>query len=134
VVLLHRSGPLFMFRQQLALCPASVYLSSMFQNVTSLTLSVNVESPQCALMAPKGTDILSPTQCRAARAGLNISAPELAELAEVTRQTISRFETGRTSPIAATVRQIRNALEKAGAEFPDLHTVRFPPKDGGAAC
>jgi cation/acetate symporter len=28
---------------------------------------------------------------------------------------------------AATVRQIRNALERAGAEFPDQNTVRFPP-------
>jgi len=100
----------------------------MLQNVTPLPLSVNIESSLCDAMAPKGTDILTSVQCRAARAGLGISAPELAELAEVTRQTISRFETGRTSPIAATVRQIRNALEKAGAEFPDFETVRFPAR------
>jgi len=97
--------------------------------VTSVTLLVNPESFNGALMAPKGTDVLLPIQCRAARAALRITVDELAALAQVSRMTIMRFETEKTSPIAATAWQIRKALEDAGAEFPDLETVRFPRSD-----
>jgi hypothetical protein len=39
---------------------------------------------------------------------------------------VNRFEAGKTLPTPATARVLRNALEKAGAEFPDPETVRFP--------
>lgn len=103
----------------------------MLQNVTHSELPVNIESTQCDPMAPKGIDILSPGQCRAARAWLNWSAKELGERAKVHRMTVQRFEQEESSPIAATVEQIRIALQKAGCEFPDADTVRLPPRKKG---
>ena len=112
-------------------------VSHMFPNVTLSGLPVNVESPLCDLMAPKGTTILTAAQCRAARAGLEISGPELADMAEVTRQTLSRFENGKTSPNAVTARALRRVLEGLGVEFPNLRTVVLPEdlphKKGGTA-
>jgi DNA-binding transcriptional regulator YiaG len=72
--------------------------------------------------------ILSPQQCRAARAGLNLSADDLASDANVSRNTISRFEVGASELIAATATALRQALERRGAEFPDLESVRFTRK------
>lgn len=97
----------------------------MLHTVTSITLPVNVESHHCDPMAPKGTDILTPGQCRAARAWLNLSAQEVADKANITRQTVTRFETEKTVATAGTATLIRGALEKLGAEFPDLETVRL---------
>lgn len=89
----------------------------MLQNVTYSALPVNIESPLCDPMTPKGTDILTPGQCRAARAWLNWSAEELGDRAKVHRMTVQRFESEESSPIAATIQQIRDALEEAGIEF-----------------
>jgi transcriptional regulator with XRE-family HTH domain len=55
-------------------------------------------------------------QCRMARAALQISVRELATMAKVATDTISRFEAGkRLKP--RTVEAIQHALEKAGIEF-----------------
>jgi DNA-binding transcriptional regulator YiaG len=97
----------------------------MLQNVTHSELPVKIESPQCDPMAPKGTDILTPGQCRAARAWLNWSAKQLADRAKVHRMTVQRFEAEESSPIAATVQLIRDALEDAGIEFVGEHGVHF---------
>jgi transcriptional regulator with XRE-family HTH domain len=79
---------------------------------------------------PRGPrqQILTPQQCRAARAGLEppLSASVLADEARVARNTISRFETGRTELIAATAQALRSAFERRGVSFPDLKTVVFP--------
>src|SRR5262245_11300786 len=98
----------------------------MYQNVTYIALPVKIESPHGDPMAPKGTDILSPGQCRAARAWLHWSARELADRAKVSRMTVQRFENEGGVAIAATVQQIKSAMESAGIVFPDLETVRFP--------
>jgi hypothetical protein len=101
----------------------------MLLKVSLDSLPVNVESMHGAFMALKGSEVMSPMQCRAARAALKLTLQELADLAQVSRITVLRFETEQKASIAATVLQIKGALEKAGAEFPDLHTVRFPPKE-----
>lgn len=57
-----------------------------------------------------------PTQCRMARAALELGVRELAELAKVSTNTITRFERG--EPLKErTVQDIRAALESAGVEF-----------------
>jgi len=76
--------------------------------------------------------ILTPQQCRAARAGLLLDAKELAKEAGVARMTVSRFETGQTELIAATAQALRSEFERRGVTFPDLDTVRFPQKKSGA--
>jgi DNA-binding XRE family transcriptional regulator len=100
--------------------------------VTPQSLSVNPESLQGAEMAPKGTEILSRTQLLAARYAMELTLDQLAELAEIHRATVLKFEQGKTIPTAATARAIRRALEGLGVEFPDLETVRFPQKKVGA--
>jgi predicted transcriptional regulator len=55
-------------------------------------------------------------QCRMARAALQISVRELATMAKVATDTISRFEAGKHLK-PRTVEAIQHALEKAGIEF-----------------
>lgn len=103
----------------------------MILTVPDVTLPVNVESLHGAQMAPKGTDVMSPEQCRAARAILRITVDELAKLSGISRMTIIRFETEQTASIGATIRHVKRALEDAGITFTglggismDLETVR----------
>ncbi len=57
-----------------------------------------------------------PVQCRMARVALDLGVRELAILAEVSPNTVSRLERGEELK-ASTVSSIRAALEKAGAVF-----------------
>ncbi len=52
-----------------------------------------------------------------ARAALEITISDLAELASVAPNTISRFEARKTVPIPATLSVLQSALEAAGVEF-----------------
>ncbi|MFO1126345.1 MAG: transcriptional regulator [Methylocystis sp.] len=59
---------------------------------------------------------MTPSQCRMARAALELGVRELADAAKVSTNTVTRFERGeelRERTIAA----IRAALEAAGVEF-----------------
>jgi transcriptional regulator with XRE-family HTH domain len=67
---------------------------------------------------------ITPTQCRMARAALQLGIRELAVLAKVSPNTISRLERGE-SLFESTLREIRSALEAAGIEF-------IPENGGGA--
>jgi transcriptional regulator with XRE-family HTH domain len=60
--------------------------------------------------------MMTPEQCRMARAGLSIGVRELAEAARVSIGTVSRFEAGQGVP-DMTVGLFQKALERAGAEF-----------------
>lgn len=60
---------------------------------------------------------LTPAQCRAARALLNLSRDALADMAEVGVATISDFERGQRQPYDRTLRDIQTALEEAGVLF-----------------
>ncbi|MEF2549666.1 helix-turn-helix domain-containing protein [Aurantimonas sp. E1-2-R+4] len=60
---------------------------------------------------------LSREQCRGARAMLGWSQGDLAEAANVSRQTIADFERGARKPIANNVASIIRAFEAVGIEF-----------------
>lgn len=60
---------------------------------------------------------ITPGQCRAARALLYWSQPDLAKAAGTTKATISSFETGARTPHPSNLAAIRTALEAAGVVF-----------------
>ena len=65
----------------------------------------------------QGSEIgLSAEQCRMARAALNLGVREVAALAQVSTNTITRLERGEAL-YPRTVAAIRAALEAAGVEF-----------------
>jgi transcriptional regulator with XRE-family HTH domain len=61
--------------------------------------------------------MISPTQCRMARAALEIGVRDLAKIAGVSAMTVTRFENGRSSGHADTLEKLQRALEKAGVIF-----------------
>lgn len=63
--------------------------------------------------------MITPAQCRAARAIMNMSQQELADASNVSRPTIADFEISKRTPYERTIRDIREALEKAGVTFID---------------
>lgn len=69
--------------------------------------------------------MMTPAQCRAARALLDWSQQQLADSARIGNATIRNFEAGRSSPQNATLDVLRRALEAAGVEF-------IPENGGGA--
>lgn len=61
--------------------------------------------------------MLSPEQCRAARAWANWNQGELAKRASVGLSTVRAFESGTHTPIKNNLDAIRAALEGAGVQF-----------------
>ncbi|MFG1282264.1 helix-turn-helix domain-containing protein [Xanthobacter autotrophicus] len=61
--------------------------------------------------------MLTPAQCRAARALIGWSQPKLAAACGAGVSTIRDFETGKRTPIANNLTAIRAALEAAGVIF-----------------
>ena len=61
--------------------------------------------------------MISPAQCRAARALLNWTREQLAEQSRVSKMTLADFETAKRQPYDRTLADIRSALEEAGVEF-----------------
>jgi hypothetical protein len=62
---------------------------------------------------------ISPSQCRAARALIDMDHAELARRAVVARDVIVDFENGTRTPVADSIDAIRKALEAGGVEFLD---------------
>lgn len=60
---------------------------------------------------------ITPEQCRAARALLNISQNDLAEWARVSRATLADFERGIRTPHPNNLAALRRMLEDAGIIF-----------------
>ncbi|WP_198402443.1 DNA-binding transcriptional regulator [Rhodobacter sp. CZR27] len=68
---------------------------------------------------------MNPAQCRAARALIGMTQPELAAAASVGLSTIVDFEKDRRKVAGPSTDAIRAALEAAGVEF-------IPENGGGA--
>ncbi len=64
---------------------------------------------------------MSPAQCRAARALLDLSQKQLADAARVGVVTVRQFEKSAAVPRHSTLDVIRRALEAAGVIFVDAN-------------
>jgi transcriptional regulator with XRE-family HTH domain len=62
---------------------------------------------------------MRPAQCRAARALLDLTQPQLAELAGLGLSTIVDFEKGRRQVSSSAIDAVQRALRRAGVEFID---------------
>jgi hypothetical protein len=71
--------------------------------------------------------ILSPDQCRIARAILRWSTPHLASIAGLDRITIARFETRKQKSKPETQSRLREVFEQAGIEFGEEGWIRLKP-------
>ena len=63
--------------------------------------------------------MITPGQCRAARALLKWKQRDLADRSDVGVATIRTFETETTSPHKVTLKALKTAFEDAGIEFID---------------
>lgn len=73
--------------------------------------------------------IITPEQCRAARAFLNWSQELLAQKVRVIKTTIGDFERRKTTPYKKTLEDIRTSFEEAGISFEeseDKFLITFP--------
>ena len=61
--------------------------------------------------------MITPAQCRAARALVDWSQQQLADAAKIGNATIRNFEGSKSEPQSATLDVMRRALEAAGVEF-----------------
>jgi DNA-binding transcriptional regulator YiaG len=78
-------------------------------------MMTNVETPVNSVAI---SDMpITPSQCRGARAMLELDQAALAKLALVARNTVADFEAGRRTPTRASLQVIQAALEAAGVEF-----------------
>lgn len=68
-------------------------------------------------------------QIRAARALLGWDASDLAQKANLTRETISNIENGAVQARESTLNDIVRAFDKHGLEFTEHQGVRFKPND-----
>lgn len=72
-------------------------------------------------------EMISPAQCRAARALLKWTQQELAESAEIGNATIRNFESGKSTLQSATLRVLAQTLQAAGVTFLDNGSVATGP-------
>ena len=70
-------------------------------------------------MSTKNVDNITPSQCKAARALLELTQSELAEAARLGLSTIVDFEKKRRQVSVAAIQAIRDALAACGVEFID---------------
>jgi transcriptional regulator with XRE-family HTH domain len=71
------------------------------------------------MMSTKNVDRITPGQCKAARALLELTQSELADAARLGLSTIVDFEKKRRQVSVAAIQAIRDALAARGLEFID---------------
>jgi transcriptional regulator with XRE-family HTH domain len=70
---------------------------------------------------------MTPAQVRMARAALRLGVRDLAQIANVTPATVTRFETEKGGLQHSSAESIRKALEAAGVQFLDAGQVASGP-------
>lgn len=73
--------------------------------------------------------LITASQCRAARALLNWSQPDLAQKCDMHVQTISAFESENGTPTKTTLEKITTTFDQAGIDFLPQEGVRKKTKD-----
>jgi transcriptional regulator with XRE-family HTH domain len=68
-------------------------------------------------MVAKKSDLITPAQCRAARALLDMTQPDLAERSGLGLSTVVDFEKSRRQVSDRAIDDLRTALERAGVQF-----------------
>ncbi len=68
-------------------------------------------------MPVKKSDLITPAQCRAARALADMTQPELAERSDLGLSTVVDFEKSRREVSERAIIELRGALERAGIRF-----------------
>jgi transcriptional regulator with XRE-family HTH domain len=68
-------------------------------------------------MIEKKSDLITPAQCRAARALLDMTQPDLAERSGLGLSTVVDFEKSRRQVSDRAIADLRSALERAGVRF-----------------
>jgi len=61
--------------------------------------------------------VLTPCQCRMARAAVGLSRPEFAAKANISVATLADFELGKRAPYERTLRDVQEAFEELGVTF-----------------
>ncbi len=74
--------------------------------------------------------MLTPTQCKMARAALGWNVKELAQRARISANTVVRFENEKHEANASTLHVIKQAFEAAGVRFTEQGGVEPPGKSG----
>jgi transcriptional regulator with XRE-family HTH domain len=72
---------------------------------------------RCLGIFSQHNDGMTPDQCRAARALLGWTQPDLAKRSGVSANTISGFEKGATAPIPANLAALVRAFQAAGVDL-----------------
>jgi transcriptional regulator with XRE-family HTH domain len=72
--------------------------------------------------------MITPEQCRGARAMLGWSRQQLAERSKVANATLADFEAGKRSPYNRTLADVQRALEEGGVDFQSHNGVRLKPR------
>ena len=72
-------------------------------------------------MSTKNVDLMSPDQCRAARALLDITQSHLARAAKLGLSTVVDFEKRRRTVSQEAVQAMQAALRRSGVEFIDAN-------------
>lgn len=57
---------------------------------------------------------ITPEQCRAARALLDISQADMADMASISLSTLRNFEAGRSTPMANNLTALEEAIKRSG--------------------
>ena len=68
-------------------------------------------------MPAKKSDMITPSQCRAARALIDMTQPDLAERSGLGLSTVVDFEKSRRQVSDRAIAELRAALERAGVRF-----------------